>query len=103
MEEITQSKYEEDVSHLIDTFTRIEQKMDKNTLALEEILKHVLYLNENMLTKQELEKMASVIIEKQNKTMELVNDIFERQRARNARFYEEFKLDNRDTLGQNNS
>lgn len=103
MEDITPSKHEENVSQLIDTLTRIGQKMDKNTQALEEIIENVLYLKENMLTKQELEKMARVIIEKQNEIMALADEIYERRCARNARFYEEFKLDNRGSFDQNNS
>lgn len=54
-----QSKYKEHFSKIKETFSRIEPKMDKNTLALEELLEHVLYLKEHDSRIKKLESVAS--------------------------------------------
>ena len=71
--------------------------------AIEKALKEIEEFSINMMTRNEHKNFASHIIEKQNKTTALINEMHKRQRARNARFYKEFKQDNRDILEQNSS
>ncbi|MBN2396520.1 MAG: hypothetical protein JXC36_08710 [Candidatus Atribacteria bacterium] len=69
----------------------------------EKTMKEIREFNKNMMTKEEHKRYASLIIEKQNKIIELANEMLERLRARSARFYEEINQDNQEKFEQNNS
>jgi hypothetical protein len=71
--------------------------------AYEKTMKEIREFNENMMTKEEHKKYASLIIEKQNKIIALIDEMHERLRARNARCYEEIYQDNQVKFEQNNS
>lgn len=71
--------------------------------AFEKTMKEIREFNKNMMTKEEHKKYASLIIEKQNKIIELANEMLERLRARSARIYEELKQDNRNRFDKNNT
>ena len=66
-------------------------KMDME--AIEKTLIEIEEFRKNMMTRQDWEEKFALVFEKQNKIMTFINEMFERQRARNARYYEEFKQD----------